>query len=523
MGIGEDFGMNSLKIRKPLISGYEHAEVIDNNSSEMINNNIRSKPFLWAEMIEWFFNKRWRSAFILMVIDFIGVWLGIFVAVIYSNVFFGINEPFSYYIYSWISYTIFIVMYIYLKNGYNQIKDRRSEEELGIVVIGNVLAISFTMTTNFIIRKEMVFSRHILLLAFVLSLCFILTLRFVLRELLRKLWQYGLARENVLIVGYSVRHVKWLLKHLRIQRYDGFNIIGYLSRKGSNLKNKLNYMGGLENLSEIVVTKKIDKVFFALDKYSDENHQLIIEKLEECGKHKIPAMIISHIFNEFNFSLSMDGYSSIFAIDRRVPAYSKLLFRCIKRFMDIIGSLFFLISTIPVWVGVIIAIKIGDRGPIFFKHRLVGKDGNIFYALKFRTMVLNAQDIINGNQELLKEFMKNYKLKNDPRITPIGKWLRRTSLDEMPQFINILKGEMSLVGPRPVMETELGLYGDFKYERCKMRPGLSGFWQVSGRCNTTYEERVAMDKFYLYKCNIWMDLIILLRTPLRVLRGDGAH
>ena len=150
-------------------------------------------------------------------------------------------------------------------------------------------------------------------------------------------------------------------------------------------------MGGLEKLSEVIVSKKIDKVFFALDRYSDENHQILIEKLEECGKHKIPAMIISHIFNEFNFSLSMDGYSGIFAIDRRVPAYSKLFFRFIKRFMDIIGSLFFLIITLPLWLGIIIVIKIGDRGPIFFKHRLVGKNGNTFYALKFRTMVLNAQ------------------------------------------------------------------------------------------------------------------------------------
>ena len=170
-----------------------------------------------------------------MGLDFVGVWLGIFVAVYYSNTLLGINEPFIYYIYPWISYNIFIFMYIYLKNGYSQIKDRRPEEELAIVVIGNALAISFTLTTNFIIQKEMVFSRHILLLAFILSLCFILILRFVLREILRKLWQYGLARENVLIVGYSVKNVKWLLEHLKIQRYNGFNIIGYLSRKSSRI------------------------------------------------------------------------------------------------------------------------------------------------------------------------------------------------------------------------------------------------------------------------------------------------
>lgn len=514
--------MGSIETHNPLISDYEPAEVIHNTSAIINNIFIKTKRPYWAEKFEWFFERRWRSTIMLMSLDFIGVWLGIIAAVYYSDITIGVSEPFKYYIYSWITYNIFLFLYIFLKNGYSQIKDRRPEEEMAIVVIGNILAICFALSTNFIIRNEIVFSRHILLLAFILSLCTILILRFVLREILRKLWQYGLARENVLIVGYSAKNVKWFLEHLMIQRYSGFNIVGYLSRKGSSSKNKLRYMGGLEKLSEIIISKKIDKVFFALDKYSDESHQILIEKLEECGKHKIPAMIISHIFNEFNFTLSMDGYSSIFAIDRRVPAYSKLWFRFIKRSMDIVGSLFFLITTLPIWLGVIIAIKIGDGGPVFFKHRLVGKNGKIFYVLKFRTMVLNAQEIINGNQKLLEEFKKNYKLKNDPRITPIGKWLRKTSLDEMPQFINILKGEMSLVGPRPVREAELDRYGDFTPERCKMRPGLSGFWQVSGRCSTTYEERVEMDKFYLYKCNIWMDLIILLKTPLRVLRGEGA-
>jgi hypothetical protein len=157
-----------------------------------------------------------------------------------------------------------------------------------------------------------------------------------------------LARENVIIVGYSVKNVRWLLEHLRIQRYNGFNILGYLSSKVLGLKNNLNYVGGIDKLSEIVISKKIDKVIFAMDEYSDESHQILIDKLEECGKHKIPAMIISHIFNEFNFSLRLDGYSGTFAIDRRVPAHSRILFRCIKRLMDIIGSSFLLITTLPI-------------------------------------------------------------------------------------------------------------------------------------------------------------------------------
>ena len=125
-------------------------------------------------------------------------------------------------------------------------------------------------------------------------------------------------------------------------------------------------------------------------------------------------------------------------------------------------------------------------------------------------------------RNLLEEFNRKSKLLEDPRVTPVGRWLRRSSLDELPQLINVLKGDMSLVGPRPVDENELQRYGDFKYERQKVRPGLTGFWQMSGRSLLSYEERIQMDKFYLYKCNTWMDLVILLQTPFKIFRGYGA-
>lgn len=233
-------------------------------------------------------------------------------------------------------------------------------------------------------------------------------------------------------------------------------------------------------------------------------------------------MIITEIFNNFNFSLSIDGYTDILAIDCRIPAYSKPAYRFIKRFMDMFGGLLFVFVSWPLWVVIPIAIKLSDGGPVFFKHRLVGKDGKTFQALKFRTMVTNAEELLQNNPRLLEEFKKNYKLQNDPRVTRIGRWLRISSLDELPQIINILKGDMSLVGPRPVKEIELDRYGKFKFERIKLRPGLTGFWQVNGRCATDYEERIQMDKFYMYKCSIWMDLIILLKTPVRVLKGEGA-
>ena len=256
--------------------------------------------------------------------------------------------------------------------------------------------------------------------------------------------------------------------------------------------------------------------------YSDHGNDELVHRLEECARLNIPAMIISRIFNNFYFSLMLDNFSGIFVVDRIRPAYTRVTYCLIKRTLDILGSLFILIVSMPIWLMIMVCIKMHDAGPIFFLHRLVGKNGRIFYAIKFRTMVVNAEELLKINPKLSEEFKKNYKLKDDPRVTSRGKWLRKYSLDELPQFINILKGEMSLVGPRPAKEKELDRFGEFKYERLKVRPGVTGFWQVNGRSNTTYEERAQMDKFYMHKCNIWMDLTILLKTPIKVLSGEGA-
>jgi lipopolysaccharide/colanic/teichoic acid biosynthesis glycosyltransferase len=190
--------------------------------------------------------------------------------------------------------------------------------------------------------------------------------------------------------------------------------------------------------------------------------------------------------------------------------------------MDIVLSIFILLVTFPLWLIIAAVIKFQDKGPLFFKHRLIGKNGRKFDLIKFRTMQNNSEEFFKNNPHLLEEFLKNYKLKEDPRVTPIGKWLRKSSLDELPQLFNILKGEMSLVGPRPIREEELPKFGDFQNERLKMRPGLTGYWQVSGRSNTSYEERVLLDRFYMRKVTIWMDLVILLKTPLIIIIGHGA-
>jgi len=174
-----------------------------------------------------------------------------------------------------------------------------------------------------------------------------------------------------------------------------------------------------------------------------------------------------------------------------------------------------------------LAIRLDSRGAIFFRHMRVGKNGREIGVWKFRTMVENAEELLEehlaNDPELQKEWEETFKLKNDPRVTRVGRFLRRTSMDELPQILNVLKGEMSLVGPRPIVKKEIGLYGQrFEFYK-QVLPGIAGLWQVSGRNDLLYQERVTLDEYYVRNWSIWLDLYILLETAWVVIRGHGAY
>ena len=182
----------------------------------------------------------------------------------------------------------------------------------------------------------------------------------------------------------------------------------------------------------------------------------------------------------------------------------------------------------PLLIYVAYRIKKEDPGPIFFAHTRIGKNGKPFPCYKFRSMVVNSQEMLQKylaeNPAAREEWERDFKLKDDPRVTPIGKVLRRTSLDELPQIFNVLRGEMSLVGPRPVIQEELDkYYGDTAKLYCTVKPGITGLWQVSGRSDTTYDERVAMDREYIQSRSFFGDVIILFKTIKVVLSGGGAY
>lgn len=200
----------------------------------------------------------------------------------------------------------------------------------------------------------------------------------------------------------------------------------------------------------------------------------------------------------------------------------------IKRIVDIIAGLVGTILLIPITICIYIARKIlkEDDGPIFYDQLRIGKNGKIFKMYKYRSMVIGADEILKEylekNEEARREYKEYKKLKNDPRITRVGKFLRKTSLDEFPQFINVLKGDMSLVGPRPYLPREKEDMGEYYTYIIKTKPGITGFWQISGRSDVTFDDRLKMDYDYNKNTSLKNDLKILVKTVLNVMKKEGA-
>lgn len=198
-----------------------------------------------------------------------------------------------------------------------------------------------------------------------------------------------------------------------------------------------------------------------------------------------------------------------------------------KRAIDFIGAFLALIFFLPLIILVALTVKLTSPGPVIFAHRRLGKDGKDFYCLKFRSMVTNAAEVLAAhlaaNPEARAEWARDHKLRDDPRTTRLGQFLRRSSLDELPQLMNVLRGEMSLVGPRPIVLDEVSKYGRYITYYTSVTPGITGLWQISGRSDMSYRRRVAIDTSYARKRCLQMDLAIMLRTLPAVLQAKGAH
>lgn len=232
-----------------------------------------------------------------------------------------------------------------------------------------------------------------------------------------------------------------------------------------------------------------------------------------------------------NYSFSNEQAINEIVIENNTTDNKKLgicMEKGIKRLFDIFVGLIGTILLIPITICIYIVKKIlkEDNGPIFYDQLRIGKNGKYFKLYKYRSMIVGADEILKEylekNEEARIEFEENQKLKNDPRITKLGKFLRKTSLDEFPQFINILKGDMSLVGPRPIVDREVKLFGDKMKTIHSVRPGLTGYWAANGRSDTTYDQRVEMEAYYAENFSLLLDIKIIFKTIKSVLKKEGA-
>ncbi|MCX5845251.1 MAG: sugar transferase [Deltaproteobacteria bacterium] len=274
-----------------------------------------------------------------------------------------------------------------------------------------------------------------------------------------------------------------------------------------------------------VEESSIEKIFRKLQNKIGENLDA-----EDVKKIKVSF----HVFPEENGNTVINN--SLFNIalypDLSRPSISRQTTSSLKKILDITGSLFALLLFFPIFLIIAAAVKLTSNGPVFFKQERMGLNGEIFTFLKFRSMYTNSDQ--NRHKDYIKKYIAKgkgdantpgvYKLNNDPRITAIGHFLRKTSLDELPQFINVLKGEMSLVGPRPPIPYECEIYDIWHRRRLlSVKPGITGLWQVTGRSSTTFDEMVRLDLKYINEWSLWLDIKLLLKTPWVILTGKGAY
>lgn len=219
----------------------------------------------------------------------------------------------------------------------------------------------------------------------------------------------------------------------------------------------------------------------------------------------------------------VQNISNLTLTKRRTRVSKNQCYVYIKRIIDCIISSIALILLLPIFLIIAIAIKLDSKGPIFFAHTRIGKNGKPIKIYKFRTMVVNAEELIKKfTPEQMKEYKKNYKLNNDPRITKVGNILRKTSLDELPQLINIIKGDLALIGPRPVVNAELEKYGENASKFLSVTPGLTGNWAANGRSISAYEERMQLELYYVDNISLKMDIEIFFKTIIAVIKREGA-
>ena len=411
--------------------------------------------------------------------------------------------------FSYIWWIALVWLAIFVIAGLYQIKgSRKVFDEIGKVFLACSTGMLAVIVAAFFSR-ELFDSRFILLAVWVFSFIFVSSARLIVRGIQRLFYLKGVGVHRIILIGFE-NSAEDIAKEIYKNKTLGYEIIG----RFNNLQN-----GNLGKLLELYKSKGIDEILQSDTSLSRLENLALLDFADE---HHITFKYAADFFDTQSKNVDLYTIAGVPIVEvkrTKLDGWGKIL----KRFFDIMFSFLFLMILLPMFLIIAFIIKIDSKGQIFYASKRVGAKGRIIKIWKFRSMVQNAERL---KKKLLSQNERQdgplFKMDYDPRVTRVGKFIRKWSIDELPQFFNILQGDMSLVGPRPHEPNEVAEYEKHHKKLLNIKPGVTGMAQVSGRSDLEFEEEVKLDTFYIENWSPWIDLIILIKTPFVVLLRRGA-
>jgi exopolysaccharide biosynthesis polyprenyl glycosylphosphotransferase len=395
-------------------------------------------------------------------------------------------------------------------------------EEYSLVFRGVSLGIWLVMILSFVSETFEV-ARGWLLLAWPIAVVVVILGRFLFRRLIYSLRKRGYFLTPTIIVGGN-QEGRWLAEQMLSWASSGLLLLGFVDDKvppGTHLFRNLYSLGTVDQLDEIIQKYDVGEVVLATSAISSRNKQLEIFKRYGVSSN-VNVRMSSGLYEIITTGITVSefAYVPLVTINKaRLTGFDQFL----KLVLDYSLVIPFVILFSPLFLVLAIAVKLDSPGPIIHRRRVVGVNGKQFDAFKFRSMRIDGDKILDAHPELKLELATHHKLKNDPRVTRLGHFIRKYSLDELPQMFNVLRREMSLVGPRMITLEEVAKYNQWDMNLLTVAPGISGLWQVSGRSDVSYDERVQLDMYYVRNWSIWLDIQIVVQTIPAILKGRGAY
>lgn len=389
---------------------------------------------------------------------------------------------------------------------------RRWGDEVSRIIRASIIGLVLSMALTFIYRR-VTYSRLTLGIGVIITVVLTIVFHRAVIIVLKKLLERGIGVAKKVVIGDGNLALS-VVQQILDDPLTAKGLSGRICTEDSEHR-----IGSPSELKDILIGKKIDVVILAEPNVSESAIRRIIY---ECRKEKALFVLVPHFNGLLRGVIEIGKIGDLGSIVFRDVAMTGWQ-RYAKRLLDIVGSFLCIIIASPLLASVAIAIKLNSPGPVFFTQERIGKNGRKFRMIKFRTMFKDAEKRLGELLDKNEAKGAIFKIKDDPRITKIGKFLRRFSIDELPQLFNVFIGQMSLVGPRPPLERELAEYETWQLKRVDTVPGMTGLWQVSGRSNLPFVEMVKLDIEYIEHWSLWLDIKILLKTLPAVLAGKGAY